>query len=50
MTLDGKILRGIFEYERLKPATIRTNQGNFQNLVDLRQVVNTDLKLNQHSS
>ena len=28
MTLDGKILRGIFEHERLKPAIIRTNQGN----------------------
>ena len=31
MTLDGKILRGIFEHERLKPAIIRTNQGNVQN-------------------
>ena len=27
MTLDGKILRGIFKHERLKPAVIRTNQG-----------------------
>ena len=28
MTLDGKILRGLFEHERLKPANIRTSQGN----------------------
>ena len=49
MTLDGKILRGIFEHERLKPAVIRTNQGNVQNLADLRQIMNTDLKFNQHS-
>ena len=28
MTLDEKILRGIFEHERLKPTIIRTNQGN----------------------
>ena len=28
MTLDGKILKGIFEHERLKPTAIRTNQGN----------------------
>ena len=28
MTLDGKILRGLFEFERLKPATLRTNHGN----------------------
>ena len=46
MTLDGKILKGIFEHERLKPTIIRTNQGNVQNLEDLRQVMNTDLKFN----
>ena len=28
MTLDGKILRGLFEHERLKPTIIRTSQGN----------------------
>ena len=50
MTLDGKILRGIFEHERLKPAVIRTNQGNVQNLADLRQIMNTNLKFNQYSS
>ena len=50
MTLDGKILKGIFEHKRLKPAIIRTNQGNVQDLADLRQVMNTDLKFNLHSS
>ena len=35
MTLDGKILRRLFEHERLKPANIRTNQGNVQNLAQL---------------
>ena len=25
ITLDGKLLRGLFEHERLKPAVIRTN-------------------------
>ena len=50
MTLDGKILKGIFEQEKLKPTAIRTNQGNVQNLADLRQVMNTDLKFNQYSS
>ena len=44
MTLDGKILREIFEHERLKPTVIRTNQGNVQNLADLRQIMNTNLK------
>ena len=45
MTLDEVILKGIFEHERLKPAIIRTNYGNVKNLAELRQVMNTDLKL-----
>ena len=28
MTLYGKILRGLFEHKRLKPANSRTSQGN----------------------
>ena len=50
MTLDGIILKGIFEHERLKPAIIRTSHGNVQNLAELRQVMNTELKLNQYTS
>ena len=49
MTLDGKILRGIFEHKRLRPAMIKTNQGNVHNLADLRQVMNTELKFSQYS-
>ena len=36
MTLDGKILRGLFEHERLKPAILRTSEGNISNLVKLK--------------
>ena len=43
-TLDGRILRGLFEYERLKPTNIRTSQGNVQNLAQLKQIMNTGLK------
>ena len=32
MTLDGKILRGHFKHETLKPTIIRMSQGNVQNL------------------
>ena len=49
MTLDGNILKGIFETHRLKPAIIRTNQGTVQNLADLRRITNIDLKFNQYS-
>ena len=45
MTLDGKILRGPFKHERLKPAKIRTSQGNIQNLVQLKQVMNAGFKI-----
>ena len=46
MTLDGIILKGIFEHKRLKPTVIRTSHGNVQNLAELKQVMNTKLKLN----
>ena len=45
MTLDGKLLRGSFEHERLKPAVIRTNQGNVTNLSKLKQVMSSGLLL-----
>ena len=47
MTLDGVILRGIFEHERLKPTIVRTNQGNVNNLAKLKQVMKTEIKLEQ---
>ena len=50
MTLDGIILKGFFEYERLKTTVIRTSCRNVQNIAKLRQVMNTELKLDQYSS
>ena len=44
MTLDGRILRVLFEHERLKPTNIRTTQENIQNLAQLKQVMNAGLK------
>ena len=45
ITLDGKLLRGLFEHERLKPAVIRMNQGNVTNLSKLKQVMSSGLLL-----
>ena len=36
MTVDGKILRGLFEHKRLKPAMLRTSEGNVNNLSQLK--------------
>ena len=43
MMLDGKLLRGLFKHERLKPAVLRTSEGNVTNLVKLKQLFNTGL-------
>ena len=39
MTLDGKILRGLFEHERLKSTIIRTSHSNIHSLAQLKQVM-----------
>ena len=43
MTLDGKILQGLFEHERLKPTILRTSEGNVSNLSKLKQIINMGL-------
>ena len=45
MTLDGKILWGLFEFERIKPTTLRTSHSNVNTLVQLKQVLNLGLLL-----
>ena len=45
LTSDGKLYRGLFKHERLKPANIRINQGNVQNLAQLKQIMATGLKI-----
>ena len=44
MTLDGRILRGLFKHERLKLTGIRMSQGNVQNLAQLKQIMNAGLR------
>ena len=43
MMLDGKLFRGLFEHERIKPAIIRMSEGNVNNLAHLKQVMSTGL-------
>ena len=44
MTLDGRILIGLFKHERLKPTNIRMSQVNVQNLAQLKQIMNAGLR------
>ena len=39
ITLDGKLLQGLFEHERIKPAVIRSREGNVNKLAHLKQVI-----------
>ena len=43
MTIDRKLLRGLFEHERLKPAVIRTDKGNVNTLSALKRVMNVEI-------
>ena len=43
MTLDGKPLRGLFGHKRIKPAIIRTSEGNITNLAHLKQVMSVGI-------
>ena len=43
ITLDGKLLCGLFEHKRIKPTIIRTSECNVSNLVHLKQVMSTGI-------
>ena len=43
MTLDGKLLQGLFEHKRLKPAIIKTEKGNITTLAALQKVMTLGL-------
>ena len=45
MTLDGIILQGLFENERIKPPILRTSKGNVSDLSKLKQLVNIGLTM-----
>ena len=46
MTLNGRVLPRIIEFERIKPAIIRTSQGNVHSLIQLRQILNAGINFN----
>ena len=43
ITIDGKLLRGLFEHKRLKPAVIRMDKGNVNTLSELKRVMNLEI-------
>ena len=43
MTIDGHLLRGLFEHERLKPAMIKTDKVNVPTLPALKRILNSEI-------
>ena len=43
ITIEGKLLRGLYEHDQLKPVVLRTNQRNVTSLSKLRQVMTLGL-------
>ena len=43
ITIDGQLMRGLFEHERLKPGVIRTDKGNVNTLSALKKVINLEI-------
>ena len=45
MTIDGKVLQGLFEHERLKPVVIKTDKENVTTLSALKRVMKFAISL-----
>ena len=43
MTIEGQLMRGLFEHERLKPAILKIDKGNVNTLLALRRVMNLEI-------
>ena len=39
MTIDGQLMRGSFEHERLEPAMLKTDKGNVNTVSALKRVM-----------
>ena len=45
VTIDGQLMRGLFEHERLKPTMIKTDKGNVTTLPALKKIMNLKIIL-----
>ena len=42
-TIEGRLMRGLFEHERLKPAIIPMDRGNVRTLLELKRVMDVEI-------
>ena len=50
MGIEGQLMRGLFEHERLKPAILHTDNGNVRTLLKLKEVMNLGLTIQNRPS
>ena len=43
MTIEGQLMRGLFEHERLKPAILKTDKGNVSTFLALKRIINLEI-------
>ena len=43
ITIEGQLMRGLFEHERLKPAILHMDKGNVRTLLELKKVMNLEI-------
>ena len=43
MDIEGQLMKGLFENERLKPAILHMDRGNVRTLLKLKKVVNLQI-------
>ena len=43
--IDGQLMRGLFEHERLKPAILKMDKGNVNTLLPLKRVTNLKISV-----
>ena len=45
MDIEGQLMRGLFEHERLNPAILHMDNGNVRTLSELKKVMNIGLTI-----
>ena len=43
MTIEGQLMRGLFEHERLKPAILHMDKENVRTLSELKKVIDLEI-------
>ena len=43
ITIEGQLMRGLFEYERLKPSILQMDKGNVSTLSALKKVMHLEI-------